>query len=253
MQQIPVLADGWRHPAAGGVATLTGVDAEARVADWVSPRRRGGFHQNVFSYAFLASLGTGALLVLLARATGTTGAVVTVPVAVYAASVSVLLGVSALAYRRAWTGLAWRRTRRADHAMLSLLVVGTYTPVGLLVGKGMLVAAGLAVVWGAAVAGAVVTLARAPAPRWFAGVVGLGLGWVAVVVTPQLVAYHGVTGGLLIVVTGLVYLAGAVTYAVRCPDRVPAGFGAHEIFHLMVIAGVATHFLAVSLYPMLRG
>jgi hemolysin III len=248
MQQIPVLTDSWRHPAAGGVATLTAVDAEARVAGWVSPRTGGGFHQNVFSYAFLVSLGAGALLVLLA---GTTGAAVTV--AVYAASVSALVGVSALAHRRAWTGPAWRRTRRLDHAMLSLLVAGTYTPVGLLVGKGMLVAAALAVVWGAAVAGAVGTLAWAQAPRWFGGIVGLGLGWVAVVVAPQLVASHGVAGGVLIVVTGLVYLAGAATYAVRCPDRGPAGFGAHEAFHLMVIAGVATHFLAVSLYPILSG
>jgi hemolysin III len=205
----------------------------------VKPRLRGVFHQ----YAFFVSLGSGALLVLLAATTRASLAV-----AVYAASVSALFGVSALYHRVTWTAPARRRMRRLDHAMIFLLIAGTYTPVGLLVLKGTLATVVLAVVWGGALAGIVLELAWARAPRWLGGAVYLALGWVAVVAMPQLFARLGVAGGLLIVAGGLVYSAGALVYARRRPDPVPAVFGYHEVFHLLVIVGVAAHFLAISLF-----
>ncbi len=205
----------------------------------VKPRLRGVFHQ----YAFFVSLGSGALPVLLAATTRAS-----VAVAVYAVSVSALFGVSALYHRVTWTGPARRRMRRLDHAMIFLLIAGTYTPVGLLVLKGTLASVVLTVVWGGALAGIVLELAWAGAPRWLGGVVYLALGWVAVVAMPQLFTRLGVAGGLLIVAGGLVYSAGAAVYALRRPDPVPAVFGYHEVFHLLVIVGVAAHFLAISLF-----
>ena len=159
-------------------------------------------------------------------------------------------GISALYHRSTWTTPARRRMRRLDHAMIFLLIAGTYTPVGLLVLKGTLATVVLAVVWGGAVAGTVLELAWTGAPRWLGGTVYLALGWVAVVAMPQLFAQLGVAGGLLIVAGGLVYSAGAAVYALRRPDPVPAVFGYHEVFHLLVIAGVAAHFLAISLFAL---
>jgi hemolysin III len=208
------------------------------------PRLRGVLHQ----YAFFGSLGSGALLVLLAAT-----ARASIAVAIYAASVSALFGVSALYHRVTWTGSARRRMRRLDHAMIFLLIAGTYTPVGLLVLQGTLASVVLAVVWGGALAGIVLELAWAGAPRWLGGVVYLALGWVAVVAMPQLFARLGVAGGLLIVAGGLVYTAGAGVYARRRPDPVPAVFGYHEVFHLLVIVGVAAHFLAISLFAVPTG
>jgi hemolysin III len=229
-----------RSTAARGVPGPTAGGPKARV----KPRLRGVFHQ----YAFFVSLGTGALLVLLAATTRAA-----VATSVYAASVSALFGVSALYHRVTWTGSARRRMRRLDHAMIFLLIAGTYTPVGLLVLKGTLASVVLAVVWGGALAGIVLELAWARAPRWLGGVVYLALGWVAVVAMPQLFARLGVAGGLLILAGGLVYSAGAAVYAMRRPDPVPAVFGYHEVFHLLVIAGVAAHFLAISLFAVPTG
>jgi hemolysin III len=223
----PAVSGGASGPPSGG--------PDARV----KPRLRGVSHQ----YAFFASLGSGALLVGLATTTRAS-----IAVAVYAASVSALFGVSALYHRVTWTGSARRRMRRLDHAMIFLLIAGTYTPVGLLVLKGTLASGVLAVVWGGAVAGIVLELAWARAPRWLGGAVYLALGWVAIVAMPQLFARLGVAGGLLIVVGGLVYSVGAAVYALRRPDPVPAVFGYHEVFHLLVIVGVAAHFLAISLF-----
>lgn len=224
-----------RPALSGGVPAPAAAGAEVRV----KPRLRGVFHQ----YAFFVSLGSGALLVLLAATTRAS-----VAVAVYAVSVSALFGVSALYHRVTWTGSARRRMRRLDHSMIFLLIAGTYTPVGLLVLKGTFATVVLVVVWGGALAGIVLELAWARAPRWLRGVVYLALGWVAIVAMPQLFARLGVAGGLLILAGGLVYSAGALVYARRRPDPVPAVFGYHEVFHLLVIVGVAAHFLAISLF-----
>jgi hemolysin III len=215
-------------------------DPEVRV----KPRLRGVLHQ----YAFFASLGSGTLLVLLAAT-----AAASVAAGVYAASVSALFGTSALYHRRTWTPAARRRMRRLDHSMIFLLIAGTYTPVGLLVLKGTLATVVLAVVWGGATVGIVLELAWTRAPRWLGGVVYLALGWVAVVATPQLFARLGVAGGLLLVAGGLAYSVGAAVYALRRPDPLPAVFGYHEVFHLLVIAGVAAHFLAIGRYALPNG
>jgi hemolysin III len=210
----------------------------------VKPRLRGVFHQ----YAFFVSLASGTLLVLLAATPRAS-----VAAAIYAASVSALFGVSALYHRITWNGPARRRLRRLDHAMIFLLIAGTYTPVGLLVLDGTLATVVLAVVWGGAVAGTVLEVVWTGAPRWLGGTIYLALGWVAVVAMPQLFAQLGVAGGLLIVAGGLVYSAGAAVYALRRPDPVPAVLGYHEVFHLLVIAGVAAHFLAISLFVLPTG
>ncbi|HEV8652944.1 MAG TPA: hemolysin III family protein [Actinomycetes bacterium] len=224
-----------RPDTSRGVPTPSVAVPEVRV----KPRLRGVLHQ----YAFFVSLGSGTLLVVLAA-----GSRASVAAAVYAASVSALFGVSALYHRVTWTAPARRRMRRLDHAMIFLLIAATYTPVGLLVLQGTLATVVLAVVWGGALAGIVLELAWTGAPRWLGGAVYLALGWVAIVAMPQLFTRLGVAGGLLIVAGGLVYSAGAAVYAMRRPDPVPAVFGYHEVFHVLVIAGVAAHFLAISLF-----
>jgi hemolysin III len=177
------------------------------------PRLRGVFHQ----YAFFVSLVSGILLVLVAATTRAS-----VAAAIYAASVSALFGVSALYHRVTWSGPARRRMRRLDHAMIFLLIAGTYTPVGLLVLEGRLATAVLAVVWGGALVGIVLELVWRGAPRWLGGTVYLALGWVAVVATPQLFARLGVAGGLLIVAGGLAYSAGGGRV---CPAPARPGAG----------------------------
>ena len=128
----------------------------------VKPRLRGVFHQ----YAFFASLASGTLLVLLAATTKAS-----VAAAIYAASVSALSGTSALYHRITWTTPARRRMRRLDHAMIFVLIAGTYTSVGLLVLHGRLATVVLAVVWGGALAGIALELAWTQPPSWLGGTV----------------------------------------------------------------------------------
>lgn len=230
----PGVDDGIVSDAARAV---TGTAPAALVGALVKPRLRGVFHQ----WAFVVSLFTGVFLVI--RATTT---IATVAAAVYAAGVSGLFGVSALYHRVTWRPRARRWLRQLDHAMIFLLIAGTYTPVGLLVLEGGLGTVVLGLVWGGAAAGIILNLVVKDAPKWLSALVYLTLGWVAVIAMPQLLERMGVTGVVLIALGGVVYSIGALVYATRRPNPAPAVFGYHEIFHLLVIAGVLFHFVAIS-------
>ena len=74
------------------------------------------------------------------------------------------------------------------------------------------------------------------------------LGWVGVLVAPQLVFELGAGGIALVVAGGLAYTAGAVIFATQRPNPFPATFGYHEIFHVLVITAVACHYVAVAFF-----
>jgi hemolysin III len=212
--------------------------------DWFSaarrrPRLRGVFHQ----YAFFVALALGAALVVAAD-----GATARVSALVFAASVAAMLGASALYHRVVWSPRPRRWMRRLDHAAIFLLIAGTYTPFGLLALDGAWRVTVLAIVWSGALVAIVLRVAWIDAPRWVAAVFGLVLGWVGVVALPEIYGGVGLTPLTLAAVGGLLYTAGALVYALRRPDPVPAVFGYHEVFHALVIAAAACQYVAVALF-----
>jgi hemolysin III len=210
----------------------------------IKPRLRGVSHQ----WAFFVSLAAGAVLVVLAN-----GSTATVAAAIYAFSLSALLGVSALYHRIDWQPTARRWMRRLDHTMIFVLIAGTYTPFALLVLHGDLSRIVLVAVWVMAGAGTVLNLLWWNAPKPVTAAVYISTGWVAVLAIPQLWNGLGPVGFGLIVLGGILYTAGAVVYARRRPDPRPAVFGYHEIFHLLVIAAAACDFAAIAVYALPAG
>jgi hemolysin III len=93
----------------------------------------------------------------------------------------------------------------------------------------------------------VLKLAWVDAPKWLAVTTGIALGWIGVVALPQLWAHAGLTGVGLLLAGGVLYTGGAIVYALRRPDPVPAVFGYHELFHALVIAAAACQYAAVAL------
>jgi hemolysin III len=79
-------------------------------------------------------------------------------------------------------------------------------------------------------------------------VIGVALGWIGIVVFPQLMDKIGVGAMLLVLAGGVLYTLGALVYALRRPDPRPAVFGFHEVFHVLVIAGVACQYSAVAFF-----
>jgi hemolysin III len=206
----------------------------------LKPRLRGVFHQ----WAFFVSIVAGAVLVALAP----TGRA-TLATAIYAVTVAGLFGVSATYHRVNWVSATARRwMRRLDHAMIFCLIAGTYTPFALLVLDGPLATAILAGVWGGALAGIVLNLAWVDAPKWVTASVYIALGWVALLAFPELASKLGAVAIAMIGVGGVLYTAGAVIYALKRPDPVPAVFGYHEIFHVLVIVAAAIQYIVIAVY-----
>jgi hemolysin III len=206
----------------------------------LKPRLRGVLHQ----WAFAGSLVAGAALVLEAGS-----ARARVAMLIYALSVAGLFGTSALYHRIDWPTLRARRwMRRLDHTMIFVLIAGSYTPFALLILPGTLGAVILVAVWSAALAGAVFKLLWIDAPGWLIAACYVAVGWIAVVAMPELASRLGVVAVGALVLGGVLYSAGAVVYARKRPDPLPAVFGYHELFHLLVLIAAATQYAVVAFW-----
>ena len=209
------------------------------MTEFVVPRLRGVFHQ----YAFVAAVIAGTLLVVLAD-----GYFERFAVWVYAMALAAMFGASALYHRYPWRSPSARlRARRLDHAMIFVFIAGSYTAFALVAFTGTARVVGLVTVWIGAALGIVLNLVWIDAPRWLSAAAYLGVGWVGLILIPQLFPALGVAAAVLVIVGGALYSVGAVAYATAWPNPLPAAFGFHEVFHLLVIAAAATQFVALSL------
>jgi hemolysin III len=203
------------------------------------PLLRGVLHQA----AFAVSVVVGLLLVVEAE-----GSARQVAAVVFAGSVAACFGISALYHRVNWTPRLRLWMRRLDHAGVYLLIAGTYTPVCLLVLDGSFRLVLLAVVWAAALAATTLKFVWVAAPKWLAAGIGIALGWMGVVGLPQLAGRLALAAVILLAAGGLAYTAGAIVYARRRPDPLPAVFGYHEVFHALTIVGVACQYVAIAFF-----
>ncbi|MBA3305369.1 MAG: hemolysin III family protein [Thermoleophilaceae bacterium] len=206
----------------------------------VKPRLRGVSHQ----WAFFISVGLGIALVISAPSGTATAAA-----AVYAACVATLFGSSAVYHRVDWKRPNARRwMRRLDHSAIFLLIAGSYTPFALLALDGTLADVILGVIWAGALAGIVLKLVWIDAANWLTATIYVLLGSVAFGAFPGLVSEVGLTASGMVALGGLLYTLGAVVYARRRPDPVPAVFGYHEVFHVLVILASGLQYAVIAFW-----
>ena len=231
------------------VAAPTPAEPRPPAADALYDARRGVYYAKPVLRGWLhllwfeASLVFGTLLLVRAH-----GATRITAVAVYAASVSALFGISALYHRGNWTPAWNRRLQRLDHAMIFFLIAGTATPVFLLAAPGTFGTVCLIVLWSLTLTAAVIHLTWMNAPEWVVGGTFVALGWIAGLCLPAVWIHAGVAPGALMLAGGVLYTAGALSYHRRRPDPYPAVFGYHEVFHACVCAGATCQFVAIALF-----
>ena len=206
------------------------------------PRLRGWLHL----WAFVVSVAAGIVLVSVVGSTrGTEAAVAT---SIYAVTVCLLFGISAVYHRVSWT----RPSRHAllarlDHSMIFVFIAGTYTPFAVLAMPDRTGKIVLTVVWLGALGGVLIKTSWINAPRWLGVPLYLALGWVAVFVAPSLLTHGGVATFVLVIVGGLIYTFGGIVYGLKRPDPWPRTFGYHEVFHLCTVVAAACHMVAIWL------
>jgi hemolysin III len=225
----------------GSSAALPAPGPIAQTVAELTPRLRGWLH----AYAAAISIASGATLI--ATAAALRGERAGWSTAIYAATVTLLFGTSALYHRRAWGARARSVMKRLDHSMIFVFIAGTYTPIAVLTLPRTSAVAVLTVVWSGAVFGVVLKSAWPAAPRWLSVPCYVGLGWVAVFVMPDLLNNAGIATFTLIVIGGVVYTLGAIVYGTRRPNPAPRVFGFHEVFHSCTLVAAACHYVAIWL------
>jgi len=158
-------------------------------------------------------------------------------------SLAVMLATSAAYHVPKWSPGVRGFLQRIDHAMIFVLIGGTYVPFLAAMGDHIPDAYGWLILAGT-VAGVVRSLV-VRAKTKMGRVVSYGVLIVAsVLVLPriQMVLGNGITA--LILAGCLIYGVGAVAYARKSPNPWKGVFGHHELFHLAVIIGAMCHYAA---------
>jgi hemolysin III len=224
------------EPAPAGSAV-----ALAMAVAELKPRLRGWLH----AYAAAISIASGVVLVAVAAALrgGPAGATT----GIYAATVTLLFGTSALYHRVNWGPRAHSLMKRLDHSMIFIFIAGTYTPIAALTLPRSSAGAVLTVVWTGAIFGVLLKSVWPSAPSWLSVPCYIALGWVAVFVMPQLLHNAGVAALVLIAIGGVIYTIGGVVYGLKRPNPLPDVFGFHEVFHLCTLVAAVCHYVAIWL------
>lgn len=140
-------------------------------------------------------------------------------------------------------GRAKRWWRKADHCAIYLLIAGTYAPFTLVSLRGAWGWPLFGVVWGLALIGVVQEICLARGARRLSLAWYLVMGWVGALPTPQLARALTAGGFAWLAIGGAIYTIGTVFYILD--ERWPPG---HGIWHLFVLGGSMSHFVAVVAY-----
>jgi len=190
---------------------------------------------NVYSHGLGLIASVFALFILTLKANGM---LQVVSVVVFAASLIALYGSSTI-YHSTNDVARRARLRTVDHAMIYVLIAGSYTPLSLLVLRG---AAGwtiFGVIWAMAAIGIVIKLFHTGKYNKISTAMYVFMGWVIVFAIKPLIANISSEGLAWLFAGGVFYTVGAIFYSI---GRLPYG---HATFHVFTLLGSACHFVCV--------
>ncbi|MDC1420128.1 hemolysin III family protein [Euryarchaeota archaeon] len=131
--------------------------------------------------------------------------------------------------------------RIADHIGIYLMIAGTYTPFVLVNLRGWIGWTFFILIWGCAFFGICLRILNKHVPNYVSVGPYLFMGWLVIIGIKPLYDSIGSTGLTLIVLGGVFYSIGVVFYS---SERIPFN---HAIWHIFVLAGSISHYLAISL------
>lgn len=144
-----------------------------------------------------------------------------------------------------------RVLRKIDHAMIFVLIAGSYTPVCLIVLPKNIGIPLLITVWSITIIGTIFKICWITCPHWVSSVLYIGMGWLVVVAFSSIMANLSHGAFMWLLVGGIIYTIGGIIYALKLPLLGKfnwKNFGNHELFHCFVMAGSLCHFIMVYGY-----
>lgn len=202
------------------------------------PAWRGLMH----AWAFVLAIPAGVLLIVFADRPAAR-----VAAAIYAGTLLLVFGTSAAYHRLAHSYEARRIMQRVDHAMIYLLITGTYAPICLVALPRAWGISLLSVVGALGVLGIVLKLLAFGRLQWVSYALYPIMGWCAVFAGPVLADHLTGLQLALVVGGGLAYTIGFPILLLRRPDPWPTVFGYHEVWHGFTVLAAVLHFGAVAL------
>ena len=132
--------------------------------------------------------------------------------------------------------------QRLDHAGIWFLIIGTFTPVHVILFSGIWRWGILFLVWSTGITGLVLEVVFfTDFPEYLSLTFYLLLGWVGLLSGWGYKRYHGDRNIVWLIYGGLLYSIGAVLDFSRWPNVFPGVVAAHELFHLFVLGGIFCH------------
>ncbi len=135
--------------------------------------------------------------------------------------------------------------RQVDYFAIFVMIAGTFTPFCLVVFNNFWGYALLTAIWTLALVGICLKGFFPNLPKIMILGLFILMGWSGVLVIYPLYLKAGWKIPGILLGGGLFFTVGAVIYYLEKPNPVPGKFGFHEIWHLFVVGGASTHFLAV--------
>ena len=186
------------------------------------------------------------VILMLSRAWGNAAAIT--GVLLFGLALLFMYVVSSLYHSVPW-GEKWKtRLQRIDHSMIYLVVAGTFTPIAVASLNGVSLVISMSVIWGIAATGVILKSVLSGDKTWLSITLQTVMGWTALVWLPQILGQLGWTAVVLIGFGGLCYSVGVVIFSMKRPVLFARSFSYHELFHVLVIAGSAFHFIAILVY-----
>lgn len=136
-----------------------------------------------------------------------------------------------------------REKRRVfDHLAIYLLIAGSYTPFLLIALQGTIGLIVTILVWSFAAIGVILKIFFTGRFKLFSTIMYVVLGWFIVLFIKPLSANLDSSGLYLLFGGGIFYTIGAILYNIK---KLPLN---HAIFHIFVLLGTLSHFLAIYFF-----
>lgn len=196
---------------------------------------------NIITHGLGLILSIIALIVLVIHAAENGNPTQLVSVIIFGSSLILLYSASTL-YHYSQKPEMRRKLNILDHASIYILIAGTYTPFTLITLKGTLGISIFAIAWSIALFGVLFKLFYTGRYDKISTIAYVAMGWIIIFAIKPLVANLPLQGLYWLFGGGLFYTIGAVFYSIKKLKY------NHAIFHVFVLLGSFSHFMAIYYY-----
>jgi hemolysin III len=193
---------------------------------------------NVLTHGFGLLLSVLALIFLVIKSLKSENTTVIVSSIIYGLSLIILYAASTF-YHASKDPDKRYKLNIFDHASIYVLIAGTYTPFTLVTLEGWIGWTIFGVSWGIALIGVILKLFYTGKYDKISTIAYVLMGWLIVFAIKPLTASLSAEGLYWLFAGGIFYTVGAVLYSI---EKIKYN---HAIFHIFVLAGSFSHFMAV--------